>query len=84
MRRLNVVWVVIAPCRSHTLGLDVVGDHILAVGKRPVTDSAVSLLRRDFLSEHFTQFRGMSEVLGILWDDSGRRCAGLLLSGVQP
>ena len=57
MRRLNVVWVVIAPCRSHTLGLDVVGDDVLAVGKRQVTDSAVSLLRRDFLGEHFPQFR---------------------------
>ena len=42
MRRLNVVWVVIAPCRSHTLWLDVVGDNVLAVGKRQVTDSAVS------------------------------------------
>ena len=58
VRRLNVVWVVIAPCRSHTLGLDVVGDDVLAVGKRQVTDSAVSLLRRDFLGEHFPQFRG--------------------------
>jgi hypothetical protein len=28
MRRLNVVWVVIAPGRSHTLGLDVVGDRM--------------------------------------------------------
>jgi glycosylphosphatidylinositol transamidase (GPIT) subunit GPI8 len=52
MRRLNIIWVVIAPCRSHTLGLDVVGDHVLAVGKRQVTDSAVSLLRRDFLGEY--------------------------------
>ncbi len=56
MRRLDVVWVVIAPCRSHTLGLDVVGDNVLAVGKREVTDSAVSLLRRDFLGEQFLQF----------------------------
>ena len=37
MRRLNVVWVVIAPCRSHALGLDVVGDDVLAVRKRQVT-----------------------------------------------
>jgi len=56
MRRLNIVWVVIAPCRSHTLGLDVVGDNVLAVGKRQVTDSAVSSLRRDFLGEHLPQF----------------------------
>ncbi len=56
MRRLNVVWVVIAPCGSHTFGLDVVGDDVLAVGKRQVTDSAVSLLRRDFLGEHSPQF----------------------------
>ena len=58
MRSLNIVWVVIAPCRSHTLGLDVVGDNVLAVGKRQVTDAAVSLLRGDFLGEHFPQFRG--------------------------
>ena len=58
MRRLNVVWVVIAPCRSHTLGLDVVGHNVLAVDKWQVTDSAVSLLRRDFLGKHFPQFRG--------------------------
>ena len=56
MRRLNIIWVVIAPGRSHTLGLDVVGDDVLAVGKRQVTDSAVSLLCRDFLGEHFPQF----------------------------
>jgi glycosylphosphatidylinositol transamidase (GPIT) subunit GPI8 len=56
MRRPNVVWVVIAPCRSHTLGLDVVRDNVIAVGKRQVTDSAVSLLRRDFLGEYFPQF----------------------------
>ena len=56
MRRLNVVGVVIAPRRSHTLGLDVVGDHVLALGKRQVTDSAVSFLRRYFLGEHFPQF----------------------------
>ncbi len=56
MRSLNVVWVVIAPCRSHTLGLDVVGDNLIAVGKRLVTDSAVSLLREDFLGEQFLQF----------------------------
>ena len=56
MGSLNVVWVVVAPGRSHTLGLDVVGDDILAVGKRQVTDSAVSFLRRDFLGEHFPQF----------------------------
>ena len=56
MRRLNVVWVVIAPCRPHTLGLDVVGDNVLAVGKRQVTDSAVSSLRSDFLGEYFPQF----------------------------
>ena len=56
MRRLNVVWVVIAPGRSHTLGLDVVGNNVLAVGKRQVTDSAVSLLREDFLGEQFLQF----------------------------
>jgi hypothetical protein len=56
MRSLNVVWVVIAPCRSHALGLDVVGDDILAVGKRQVTDSAVSFLRSDFLGEDFSQF----------------------------
>ena len=56
MRRLNVVWVIIAPGRSHTLGLDVVGDNVIAVGKRLVADSAVSLLRRDFLGEHFPQF----------------------------
>jgi hypothetical protein len=31
VRRLNVVWVVIAPCRSHTLGLDMVGDDVHAV-----------------------------------------------------
>ena len=58
MRRLNVVWVVIAPCRSHTLGLDVVGDHVLTVRKRQVTDSAVSFLRRDFLGEHFRNSAG--------------------------
>ena len=58
MRRLDVVWVVIAPCRSHTLGLNVVGDDVLAVDKRQVADPAVSLLRRDFLGEHFPQFRG--------------------------
>jgi hypothetical protein len=58
MRRLNVVWVVIAPCRSHTLGLDVVGDDVLAVGKRQVTDSAVSLLREDFPGKQFLQFCG--------------------------
>ena len=58
MRRLNVVRVVVAPCRSHTLGLDVVGDHVITVRKRQVTDSAVSLLRRDFLGEHLPQFRG--------------------------
>ena len=56
MRCLNVVWVVIAPRRSHTLGLDVIGDNVLAVGKRQVTDSAVSFLRDDFLGEHFPQF----------------------------
>ena len=56
MRRLDVVWVVIAPCCSHTLGLDVVGNNVMAVGKRLVTDSAVSLLRGDFLGEHFLQF----------------------------
>lgn len=56
MRRLNVVWVVVAPCRAHTLGLDVVGNDVLAVGKRQVTDSAVSFLLRDFLREHFPQF----------------------------
>ncbi len=58
VRRLNVVWVVIAPCRSHAFGLNVVGDNVVAVGKRQVTDSAVSMLRRDFLGEHFPQFRG--------------------------
>jgi hypothetical protein len=36
----------------------VVGDDVLAVGKRQVTDPAVSLLRRDLLGEHFPQFRG--------------------------
>jgi len=56
MRRLNVVWVVIAPGRSHTLGLDVVGDYVLAVDKRQVTDSAVSVLLGDFLGEYFPQF----------------------------
>ena len=56
MRRLNIIRVVIAPGRAHTLGLDVVGDNVLAVDKWQVTDSAVSLLRRDFLGEHFPQF----------------------------
>jgi hypothetical protein len=56
MRRLNVVWVVIAPCPSYALGLDVIGDDVIAVRKRKVTDSAVSSLRRDFLGEHFPQF----------------------------
>jgi hypothetical protein len=32
VRRLNVVRVVIAPGRSHTFGLDMVGDDILTVG----------------------------------------------------
>ena len=58
MRRLNIVWVVVAPCRSHTLGLDVVWDDVFAVGKWQVTDSAVSFLRRDLLGQHFPQFRG--------------------------
>ena len=53
MRRLDVVWVVVAPCGSHALRLDVIRDDFLAVSKRQVTDSAVSFLRRDFLGEHF-------------------------------
>jgi hypothetical protein len=56
VRRLNVVWVVIAPGRSHTFGLDVIGDNVLAVSKRLVTYSAVSFLSGDFLGEHFPQF----------------------------
>lgn len=56
MRRLDVVGMVIAPRSAHALGLDVIGDDVIAVRKRQVADSAVSLLRRDFLGEHFPQF----------------------------
>ena len=58
MDGLNIVRAVVSPGTSHAFGLDVVGNDFLAVSEALVTDSAVSLLRRDFLGEHFPQFRG--------------------------
>jgi hypothetical protein len=70
MRRLNVVWMVIAPRRAHAFGLDVVGNDFLAVSEGLVTDPAVPFLSGDLLGEEFPQFRGRTQFpvsSGMIW-----------------
>ena len=56
MRRLDVVWMVIAPWRSHAFRLDVIRDHIMAIDKRLMADSADSFLFGDLPGEEFSEF----------------------------
>lgn len=58
MRCLDVVWMVIAPSRSHTFGLDVVGNDLVAIGEGLVADPAVPFLSGDLLGEELPKFRG--------------------------
>lgn len=44
---LDVVWMIVSSCSSHSSGFDMVGDDLAALGKRVVADSAFPALLGD-------------------------------------
>jgi hypothetical protein len=56
MRCLNVVWMVVPPCSSHSFRIPVVRHDIVVIRELFVTDGAFPVLFDDFAVQHLSHF----------------------------
>jgi hypothetical protein len=61
MYRLDIIWVIVAPCSSHTFGVLVIGNDIVVVREFFMADRAYATLFSNLAVHQLPQFGGRSE-----------------------